>query len=225
MSQTPARRYEFDAKLPISPVDPGTSILVQTPSIGGTHRPVMKLLDGSDDEGLVMVTTTNGGDDTISRFEACGGRYAPERMAVIDCSEGAAESQSRNIQTLSGPEDLTGISILYSSLYEQLYDSGVSRVRSGFFTLSPLLVYIDEFRRLFRFLNNLTGRVTTADGLGIFVIDPESTDAKTRRTLTEAFDGSISIRSTESESEYELRVRGLGNQPEGWQSFRLPESR
>lgn len=223
MNQAPIPHYEFPDKLPLHPVEPGTNLLVLQRAVGSTHRPVMRLLDGDENEGLLFVTTAQTGRDTIDRFEECNTRYAKNRMAVIDCSEDARESAALNIRTVSSPGDLTGINVLYSSLYEQLYSSDILRVRTGFFTLLPLLMDVDDFRQIYRFIRTTTGRIESADGLGIFVLDPETVDEKTRHALGETFDGALDVRAVEgTDDEYELRVRGLTDQPEGWQSVSLP---
>ena len=84
-----------------------------------------------------------------------------------------------------------------------------------------LLAYVDDFTSVFRFLNTTTGRIRSAGGLGIFVLDPDAQDQQTNHTLARAFDGRVEVR--ESGDGYELRVRGLENQPEEWQRFTLPE--
>ncbi|PSP27915.1 hypothetical protein BRC65_03735 [Halobacteriales archaeon QH_2_65_14] len=167
----------------------GSNILVTEPTVGGTHKSVMKLLIGSGNEGLLFVTTSQTGRETIDLFEDCGGRYTKNRMAVVDASEEGRESVPLNIRTVSRPSNLTGINILYSSLYEQLQSSGIARVRTGFYDLSSLLTYNGDVRTIFRFLHTLTGRIKTSEGLGIFVIDPETQSEQTLRSLMQPFDG------------------------------------
>lgn len=219
MSQEALPRYEFPSFVPLNPIEPGTNVLVMEPSVGGSQRLATTLLSGSDDEGALFVTTSQMGEEIITLFENCGGTYDTHCMAVIDCTEGSTESEQLNVRAISNPSDLTGIGILYSSLYEKLYTSDIKQVRTGFFSLSPLLLYVEDFRPVYRFLHTLTGRVSTANGLGIFALDPETQDEQTVKTVGQAFDGRIDVRRTDEE--YELRSRGLDDQPDGWQPVSL----
>ena len=130
MSQTRQSEYAFDERLPLEPVPAGTSLLVTGPSLGGTRELVMGLLGCRSGEGLVLVTTDLGGDAAIDVLEAGGCGYDTSRMAVVDCTAEGGEDRDRNVHAVSGPGDLTGIGIAFSSLYEQLHEGGVERVRT-----------------------------------------------------------------------------------------------
>lgn len=221
MSQEPKQKYAFPESVPLNPIESGTNVLVMEPIVGGTQKFAMQLLNGDEDEGLLFLTTNNTGREIIDLFEDCGGRYTKNRMAVIDCSETGRESAPLNIRTVTSPSDLTGIGILYSSLYEQLYGSQIRQVRTGFYSLSTLLMYVDDFRPIYRFLHTMTGRIQTADGVGVFALDPETEDDSTIRSLSQPFDGRIDVRISD-DGQYKLEVTGLEDQPEGWQSFTPP---
>ncbi len=214
MSQTHDGVYEFDS-LPLKPVEAGTNLLVTGPSIGGAQGLAMQLLGCREEEGLLLVTTTADGTEAIADYEQTGPRYNSSRMAVVDCTENSQDDDTRNIHAVGSPSDLTGIGIAFSSLYEKLYGTGVERVRTGLLTLAPLVMYTDDIQPLYRFLHTVTGRIRTANGLGISVIDPEAQDERTFRALTQPFDGQIQVR--EEEGRRELRCRGLADQPSGWQ--------
>lgn len=218
MSQTQQPEYAFPEPLPLEPVPAGTSLLVTGPSLGGTRGLVMELLACREGEGLILVTTDLGGAEAIDAFEGGGCAYDTARMAVVDCTADSRESGGRNIHAVSAPGDLTGIGIAFSSLYEQLYEGGVERVRTGLYTLAPLLMFVDEVQPLYRFLHTVTGRIRTAGGLGVAAIDPETQDETTIRTLSQPFDGEIQLRESGG---YEMRARGLDGQPEGWQPLDL----
>lgn len=213
MSQTQRPTYEFDS-LPLEPIAVGTNLLVTGPSLGGTRNLVMRLLACQPDEGLLLVTTDLGGEQAIADYQENGGQYVTSRMAVVDCTQDSRDDDGRNVHAVSAPSDLTGIGIAFSSLYEQLYGAGIERVRTGLYTLAPLVMYAEEIQPLYRFLHTMTGRIRTADGLGVSAIDPETQDEKTFRTLTQPFDARIQLR--ERDGTPELRCRGLPDQPDGW---------
>jgi hypothetical protein len=127
------------------------------------------------------------------------------------------ESDDENIRSVRSPSDLTGIGIEYSSLYEGLFGEGIQRVRTGLFSISTLLVYADEMQPVYRFLHTLTGRVRTADGFGVCVIDPSSVDDRTLSSITQTFDGRVDLREVDGGKQ--LRVRGLAGQSSDWRSL------
>jgi hypothetical protein len=213
MSQTRQPEYAFTERLPLEPVPAGTSLLVTGPSLGGTRELVMGLLGCRPGEGLVLITTDVNGPDAIDVFERGGCAYDTSRMAVVDCTADSNEDRGRNIHSVSAPGDLTGIGIAFSSLYEQLYDGGVERVRTGLYTLAPLLMFVDEVQPLYRFLHTVTGRIRSAGGLGVAAMDPQTEDETTVRTLLQPFDGEIQLREADG---HEMRIRGLDDQPDGW---------
>jgi hypothetical protein len=214
--------YEFVDTLPLESIKPGTNLLVTEPTVGGQHKTVLSLLSGPRSEGALFIATRETGAETISLFEGCGGQYDENRMAIIDCSEGGVAAPEHNITTLQSPGDLTGIGIGYSELYEGLYESGFERVRTGLVDLSALILYVEDFRKIHKFLHTMTGRISRAGGLGVFVIDPETQDEQTIRSLEQTFDAGIDISVLDAQArEFELETRGLPNQPQGFQSFSL----
>jgi len=220
MSQAQQPTYEFVDLLPIQPVDPGTNILVTGPSLGGMRELVMYLLACKESEGLLLLTTDTPAPEAIDNYQS-GCPYDPARMAVVDATQDGIEDERRSVYTVAAPGDLTGIGIVFSSLYEQLYDAGIRQVRTGLYTLSTLVMYAEEMQPLHRFLHTLTGRIKQANGLGVSAIDPEAQDEKTFRSITQAFDAEVQLQKRDST--HEMRVRGLDDQPDGWQSFDLNE--
>jgi hypothetical protein len=218
VSQTEAPPYEFE-NLPLESVPAGTNLLVTGPAMGGLRELMMQLLACEAGEGMLVLALDVDADETIEDFERGGCPYEPSRMAVIDCTQSSTDDDRRNVYSVSTPSDLTGMGIQFSSLYEQLYEAGFTRVRTGLYTISTLFMYTEEVQPLYRFLHTMTGRVRSADGLGISAVDPETMDDQTFRTLTQPFDGELQFR--EQDGDHELRARGLSDQPDGWQAFEL----
>jgi hypothetical protein len=166
----------------------------------------------------ILLTTDSGAPEAIDKYQpVC--QYDPARMAVVDATQDGIEDEQRSIYCIGDPGDLTGMGIVFSSLYEQLYDAGIRQVRTGLYTLSTLVMYAEEMQPVYRFLHTLTGRIQQAGGLGVSAIDPEAQDEKTFRSITQAFDGEVQLRKRNDI--HQLRVRGLDDQPDGWQSFDL----
>jgi hypothetical protein len=220
MSQTQQPKYEFDEAVPLEPVAAGTNLLVTGPSLAGTRDLAMRLLACRESEGLLLLSTDMRGGDAIEQFEANGCEYNTSRMAVVDCMQDSVDDDARNIHAVAAPSDLTGIGIVFSGLYEDLYGAGIERVRTGLCTLDPLLMYTEKVQPIYRFLHTMTGRIRTANGLGVSVIDPEAQEETTVRTLSQPFDAEIEVREHD-DGQRQLRARGLADQPDGWQDVDL----
>jgi hypothetical protein len=159
-------------------------------------------------------------------MDACGHTnpsVVASRTGVIDCTgqgPGGRRSETE-VKFISTQSDLTGIGMKFSALYETLYAAGANNcVRTGLVSLSSLSMYVD-MRALYQFTQTLSGRIDSADGLGVFAIDPTTHDTATVNTLGQTADGRVEVREAEGDADGELRVRGLPDQPEGWQPFSL----
>lgn len=210
------RPYRFAAALPVEPVAPGTSLLVA----GGTHegaRPLaLRLAAPADDEALVVVTTDKSGPRLVDRCGAAVDALDRDRVGVVDCVGDGTDGQGERIEAISGPSDLTGIGMHYSSLYGTFHGEGTDRVRSVFDSLSTMLLFGDT-HTVGRFVHTITSRIDTAGGLGVFVIDPSIHDEREVDTIARFCDGRIDVR--EGADGPELHVRGLPGQPREWTPF------
>jgi hypothetical protein len=227
MSSNTAGRYEFDDDLPLNPIDPGSTVLVAGPAFSRAEDLVRSMVaEGTNDqEGALFIST---GLTCKRVLETCQRTYPSfdhSRMGVIDCSGqdiGKSDLDIR-VRYVSTQSDLTGIGMKFSALYESLYpDARDGRVRTSLISLSSLSMYVD-LRTLFQFAQTLSGRIDSAGGLGVFAVDPTTHETKTVNTLSQAADGRIEVRDdTETEGvDGQLRIRGLPDQPSGWQSFSL----
>jgi len=86
----------------------------------------------------------------------------------------------------------------------------------GLHSLSQLLMYADV-KTVFRFLHILTGRISSADALGVCTLDSEAHDGQTVHTVRQLFDGMIETRTGRDSREF--RVRGLDGVDDGWTPF------
>ncbi|EMA00846.1 RecA-superfamily ATPase, KaiC/GvpD/RAD55 family [Haloarcula vallismortis] len=214
MSQRQDDRYRFDG-LPLNPVDLGTSLLVTGPVLSGAREMGLRLLCSPDiDGGTVLVSTDSDATTMLEDFERYGGVLDRDRVRVIDCAQESSGLQDDSVSTVSTPADLTGIGIEYSGHYESTYANGYTRVRTGIITLTPLLVYSDDVRAVYRFLNTITGRIGTADGLGVCVLDPDAHEEQVVESVAQFFDGRVDVRA--DAGDLDLRVKGLRDQPTEW---------
>jgi KaiC/GvpD/RAD55 family RecA-like ATPase len=201
-------------------VEPGTNLLVAGPPMTGKRDLAFEILaHGSRrGDGTIVVTTKDGGEDVREDLRELLGRDDGGPLGVVDCvskQQGMNPSQSDDITYASSPKDMTGIGIQLSEFLQKFYkDGGIKRNRILLHSLSTLLMY-SNLQTVFRFLHVFTGRVQSADALGVFVIDSTAHDKQTMSTLQQLFDGQIEVREADDGGS-ELRVRGIGDNTD-WQ--------
>ena len=203
-------------------VEPGTNLLVTGPPMTGKRTLALEILAHGNrrGEGAIVVTTKDGGEDVRERLRELLGREESGPVGIVDCvskQQGMTPSDTDEITYASSPEDMTGIGIQLSEFLRTFYeDTGVTRNRILLHSLSTLLMY-SNLQTVFRFLHVFTGRVQSADALGVFVIDETAHDRQTMSTLKQLFDGQIQVR-TGDDGGSELRVRGVGADAD-WRHF------
>ncbi|MGA9400699.1 RAD55 family ATPase [Haladaptatus sp.] len=191
-------------------VSPGTNLLVAGPPMTGKRRLTFDVLAHGDDSGTIIVTTKSTGKQVLSEYESRR-TDGDSPIGIVDCvskQQGMNPGPLDGIEFASSPVDMTGIGIKLSEFLQRFYDSGVRSNRIAFDSLSTLLMY-SNLQTVFRFLHVFTGRVQSAEALGLFVIDSWAHDAKTLSTLRQLFDGEIEIREADDD-ESEVRIKGIG---------------
>ena len=210
--------YRLGETCPGVEVEPGTNLLISGPPMTGKRDLAMEILaHGSrHGDGSIVVTTKDDGESVRETLRELLDRDEGGPLGVVDCvskQQGMNPSSSDDVAYASSPKDMTGIGIHLSEFLESFYkDRGVKRNRILLHSLSTLLMY-SNLQTVFRFLHVFTGRVQSADALGIFVIDSTTHDQQTMSTLQQLFDGQIEIREGE-DGNSEFRVRGLDQNTE-----------
>ncbi len=191
-------------------VSPGTNLLVAGPPMTGKRRLTFDVLAQGTGDGVIIVTTKSTGKQVLSEYESRrAGSDSP--VGIVDCvskQQGMNPGRIDGIEFASSPVDMTGIGIKLSEFLQRFYDSGSRSNRIAFDSLSTLLMY-SNLQTVFRFLHVFTGRVQSAEALGLFVIDSSAHDAKTMSTLRQLFDGEIEVREADG-NESEIRMKGVG---------------
>lgn len=215
--------YTFAEGIPLAPSAPGTTVLVAGPPFSQAQQFARSMVvSGTDSgEGALFISTTMTSNRLL---EACKKVYPAldtDQIGVVDCTGqevGQADSDIA-VKYVSTQNDLTGIGMRFSALYESMYAAASEgRVRTALISLSSMSMYV-ELRTLFQFAHTLSARIDSAGGLGVFALDPDSHDAQTVNTLSQIADGRIEVRESEDDADGELRVAGLTNQPREWTPF------
>ena len=213
MSQVGEPEFTFE-DTPLEPVPAGTNLLVAGPVHGGTRRAALRFLTADADDGIVIVAAEVGAGEILSGFDSLGCDVSGGRVRIVDCSTERSEDLGEFVATVSSPGDLTGIGIEYAAQYEEVYARGYDGVRTGIYTLTPLLLLSEDVRSVYRFINIVTSRIRTADGLGICVLNPDAHDDRVVASIAQSFDGRVDVR--EGGDGPEIRVSGLPDQVTEW---------
>lgn len=214
--------YDVSGLLPGDALDElpaGTNVAIIGPSMSGKRDLALQLLATGyqTDEGILCITTDSA-ETICTELERHVDSLDRNRVGIVDTSGGdGQELLDAMIESVSSPNDLTGISIGMTKLFTQFENRGVSDIRYGLISISTLLQYMNS-TRVFKFLHVYTKRIENTGGLGIYTLDSDSHDQQVVNTITGQFDGVIETREADS-GELEFRVRGFGRRPTAWDQF------
>jgi len=216
--------YEFRDGVPIEPVTPGSTLLVAGPALSRTEDLAVSMVAAGTnyEEGALFISTNMTSKRLLAACEEMNPTFEVSGAGIVDCSGQhlGQSSSGAQVRSISTQNDLTGMGMQFSSLYESLYASArEGRVRTGLISLSSLSMYVD-LRKLFQFTQTVSSRIDSADGLGVFTVDPTTHDKKEINTLTQVVDARIDVRESE-DADGDLRVRGLHGQSDEWRAFSL----
>jgi KaiC/GvpD/RAD55 family RecA-like ATPase len=203
--------YQLSGVLADTEVDPGTNLLVSGAPMTGKREIALRLLAAGSGrgEGAIVVTTKDAADRILDEYTDL---VEDATVGVIDCvtkQQGVGNvTEDPRVKYASSPVDMTGIGIQLSEFLEEFYGSqGLERNRVLLYSLSTLLMY-SNLQTVFRFLHVFTGRIQSADALGVYVIDSTAHDDQTMNTLSQLFDGVIDVEEGD-DGEPDLSVGGL----------------
>lgn len=210
--------YRPGTALPIDEVPDGFNLLVSGPPMTGKYELLLRVLLCSCDN--VVVVSTKNSDERIREDVADVSSEAVE-LGVVD-----SVSRQRNLETLSedtltkyvsSPENLTQMGVKFTVLFDHFYENQPDeRTGVGVHSLSHLLMYSDV-KAVYQFLQVITGKIQSADWLGVATLDSTVHDDQTKNMLQNHFDAVVETRR--SEGERQLRVVGLGPEATDWTPF------
>ncbi len=208
--------YDLTDVLSDTEIQPGTNVLIAgAPLTGKRGMAFDAIASGANmGEGTIIVTTKDSADKVLSEFGGLVDADSPRDVdvGVVDCVTkqrgiGSVEEDPR-VKYASSPVDMTGIGIKLSEFLQEFYEGrGLTRNRILLHSVSTLLMYSD-LQTVFRFLHVFTGRVQSADALGLYVIDSTAHDDQTMNTLKQLFDAVIEVEDGDG-SEPDVQVTGL----------------
>ena len=191
--------YDLADVQPDVELDAGSNLLVKGPPLTGKRQIALQILASGTDrgDGAIVVSTKDSADKLSDEYEEFVGSIEGGPFGVVDCvtkqrGVGNAENTPQ-VKYASSPVDMTGIGIQLSEFLQEFYETrNVKQNRVLLHSVSTLLMY-SNLQTVFRFLHVFTGRVQSADGLGLYVIDSTAHEQQTLNTLKQLFDGVIEV--------------------------------
>ncbi len=206
--------YDLGDVLPDVSFDPGSNVLVSGPPLTGKRRIALEILAAGSkkSEGVIIVTTKDDAEKMLSQYgEIVGGGEIP--VGIVDCvtqQRGVESVDDPRVKYASSPVDMTGIGINLSEYLEEFYETrGIERNRVLLHSVSTLLMY-SNLETVFRFLHVFTGRIQSANALGVHVIDSTAHDEQTINTIKQLYDGLLMVE--EGEDGPVVRQQGIVDQ-------------
>lgn len=207
--------YDLGDILPDAELESGSNVLVSGPPLTGKRRLALEVLATGADrgEGAIVVTTKDDAQKIVSEFDRLALKPVDDlRLGIVDCvtqQRGIDTADDSRVRYASSPVDMTGIGIKLSEFLQEFYQTrGIERNRVLLHSISTLLMYSD-LQTVFRFLHVFTGRVQSADGLGLFVVDDSSHDEQTLDTLKQLFDAVLEV-DEDDDGDTTVRMVGPG---------------
>jgi len=194
-------------------LEPGSNLLISGPPLTGKREVALEVLASGSrkGEGAIIVTTKDSADKMLSEYGRVVEGVDGVNLGIVDCvtqQRGVETVDDSRVKYASSPVDMTGIGIKLSEFLQEFYETrGIQRNRILVHSVSTLLMY-SNLQTVFRFLHVFTGRVESANALGLYVVDETAHDDQTMNTLKQLFDGLIEV--TE-EGEPSIRTTGVSN--------------
>ncbi|MES3517322.1 MAG: hypothetical protein PPP58_06630 [Natronomonas sp.] len=189
--------YQIDALGPAT-FDDGTSLLL-TGSSTETNERLLDAVTSESEEHVIVITTDLGAGQVVSELERRG--VGRNRLGIIDCTNSDEGVDGVDVKHLSSPGDLTGISLEFAKLTENIPDG--DPVRVGFASISTVLMYA-EVQTVFRFLHVFTARIGSAEMLGVFTVNSGMHEEQDINTIRAVFDCEAELEDDET------TLRGVG---------------
>jgi hypothetical protein len=172
-----------------------SNILLLAPSFPDGAASVCVDLLGGDDPATTSVlgiTYTQSPGKWAADYERETGA-APAKGTVVSVGDWGAEMEGEasqwTLETVDHAGDLTTLGV---ALSDHLTADSARHRRLCFDSLTALLQFV-ELRRAFQFLHVVTSRVSSADAVAHYHLDPQAHDEQTLATMRGLFDAVVEV--------------------------------
>lgn len=155
---------------------------------------------------LLVISYRDGPDEWLADWHQHVGQMPADlgfihvgeitRSTVAPTSE-TTQSQSRSLDAVRDPADLTELGIHVSKHLERWADTDNTSI--VYLDSITVLLQFVELNDVYRFLHVLNGRIKSVDGHAVYRLDPAAHDSQTIATLQSLVDDVITEQQTRSE--------------------------
>ncbi len=185
----------------LSPVRAGTNLLAVGPPLSGADTFVYNVLGAglADREAAILVSTGLSGEDSLDALRRHGVdlEALPGPLGIVDCVSqtiGLSVGDTERIKRVSSPVNLTGIAVAATAFLQEFWTRHRTRkMRFVVHNLGTILMYSD-LRTVFRFLHVFAGRMKTARGLGLYVVEGGAPDGEALPYLKQLVDQVVEMK-------------------------------
>lgn len=192
------------------------SLLITGPPMTGKYDLFRSVLVGYSDAIITKQRATNVREEILSVTDD----LFDERIGVIDCvsQEDGTEADDVVTKFVGSPRNLTGIGVGFTEVFDEFLDQFEGdRLAVGLHSASQLVMNADV-KRVYQFMQVLTGQVRSAGCLGVAVLDAGAGASEDVAILQHHFDGMLETRNRDS-GPREYRIRGLKPTTSEWSPF------
>lgn len=200
---------------------PTTLVLISGPPLTGKYELLLRVL-AANTERVVFITTKHQTSRIRSDYRSIAGDLSDDLIGVVDCvsqqgGQGGLE-ETATVKLARSPDNLTRIGVKFTGLFETFADDPIEgQTGVGVHSLSQLLMHAD-LKKVYQFLQVLSGQVRNAGWFGAAVLDVTGSDSEARETLYHHFDGVLETRE-DDDGDRQVRARGLGPRSSDWLLF------
>jgi KaiC/GvpD/RAD55 family RecA-like ATPase len=212
--------------------DAGTNILILAPPMSNAEQLAYELVRPQPGEYGIVLSTNERASEVVDYFRASG--TDKRFIGVIDAitkSSTPGIVDTPRLTFVSSPTDLTGIGIKFSNMVETIFQGDFSEGESGLFpppirfcvnSISTLLMY-RRLEVLYQFLHVLSAKLKKTEGVGFYILNSESFDAKTLSLIKQLMTAVIEVK-TEGDASM-MKISGIrGINPE-WLKFSIAKGK
>lgn len=184
-----------------------SSVLLLAPSMSADEDGVCTELLRPEDaasENMMLVSYTKSPDDQLERWREHG-HGKPANLGIISVEESTRSVSAASggtdagpslpggpVETVTNPNDLTGLGINITELLHDWEDNG-NRTVVCFDSLTAMLQYV-ELETAYEFLHVITGRFYRNDAVAHFHMDPGAHDDQTVQSIVSLMDAVVDLR-------------------------------
>lgn len=211
----------------IGHIKAGSNIMLIGPPMSGKNVILNNIIYAGleNNEAAVLVSTGETGESVLEWFEqnSLSIEKHKERFGIVDCMSktlGLSVGDTPLIKRASSPVDLTGIGVKISQFLSEEFwmKRGIRSTRLCVNSLSTILMY-SNLQTVFRFLHVFTGRIRSANALGVYILGEGMHDEQSITTLKQLFNGVLEIKA--KNDAYYIRGVGFSAKPTNWFRYEI----